>query len=308
MKKQHAPEHCIIVFVDGIGIGKKEPSINPFFQANLPTLQNLCGGELFHRKRKKITTNISEVRAVRATLGMRGLPQSGTGQTALFSGINGAKVFGRHFGPYPPTLLRKVLMEKNIFLEFKRRGKQVIFANAFPQPFFDYTSSGTQRIPVLTYSCIVSNTPLLNVGHLITNKAISADLIRARWHEQGHHNVPPVSAFEAGQHLSLISKNYNLTIFEYFLTDRAGHLCDMTVAVDVLERLDQFLSGFLMSFDHENSLFILISDHGNVEDLSTKKHTRNNVPCIICGNGRKDVAEKIKSITDLTPTLLKLYT
>ena len=34
-----------------------------------------------------------------------GLPQSGTGQYSLFTGDNGAQRFGRHFGPWVPTML-----------------------------------------------------------------------------------------------------------------------------------------------------------------------------------------------------------
>ncbi|MCX7984266.1 MAG: alkaline phosphatase family protein [Bacteroidetes bacterium] len=298
------PQHNVVLFVDGLGIGKKDRSVNPLVSSSLPVLEELCGGEIFHKKHKSISTSISEVRAVRATLGVPGLPQSGTGQTALFTGVNGAKVFGRHFGPYPPAILRRVLQEKNIFLEFKKRGKSVIFANAFPQPFFDYTSSGTQRLPVLTYSCIVSNVPLLTVGNLLTNDAISADLVRERWKEFGHPDVPTVSPREAGKHLAFIAKNYTLTIFEYFLTDRAGHTCNMDIATDVLERLDQFIGGFLEEYDPTTMLFIIISDHGNIEDLSTKSHTRNEVPCIACGSGRKLVADRIKSLVDFTPTLL----
>jgi len=301
------PSHIVILFVDGVGIGKKDSSVNPFFVAQLPTLQKLCGGELFHLKRKKISTQFSEVRPVKATLGMPGLPQSGTGQVALFAGVNGAKIFGRHFGPYPPTVLRKILQEQNIFLAFKKLGKSVIFANAFPQPFFDYTASGTQRIPALTYSCIVSDVPLLTVGNLISNSAISADLIRERWHELGHPEVPRIAPYNAGNHLAQLSKNYDLTIFEYFLTDRAGHQRDIYVAREVLEQLDQFLDGFFNDFDHSSSLFVMISDHGNIEDLSTKSHTRNDVPCILCGVQRKHLAQRIHSLTDLMPALLELY-
>lgn len=290
-----------------MGIGKKDPPTNPFFASTLPTLQKLCGGEIFHKKRNRISTDVSEVRAVKATLGVPGLPQSGTGQTSLFAGINGAKLFGRHFGPYPPSVLRKVLQTKNIFLDFMKMGKTVIFANAFPQPFFDYTASGTQRLPVLTYACLVSNVPLLTVGNLVNNEAISADLVRERWKELGHHNVPRVSPHEAGKHLATIAKNFNLTIFEYFLTDRAGHSCNMEIAIDVLTRFDEFLGGFFEYFDSATMLAVLVSDHGNIEDLSTKTHTRNDVPCIVCGKERKGVADSIRSLVDFTPTLLRLY-
>lgn len=271
-------------------------------------LQKLCGGEIFHTRRKKISTRHSEVRAVRATLGMPGFPQSGTGQTALFAGVNGAKIFGRHFGPYPPAMLRKVLDEKNIFLDFINIGRTVAFANAFPQRYFDHIASGTRLISVLSYSCLASNVPLFTAKELAKNKALSADLLRERWHELGHTGIPRIDPFEAGKHLASIATQYDLTIFEYFHTDRAGHSRDMEMAKLVLTRFDAFLGGFLEHYDLSASLFLLISDHGNIEDLSTKTHTRNDVPCILCGVGRKRLAKQIRSLVDVTPALLKLYT
>ena len=113
-----------------------------------------------------------------ATLGVSGLPQSGTGQTAIFTGVNGAKKFGRHFGPHPPMILRPIIAEKNIFHQLKARGKSVVFANAFPQRFFDYTESGTRRLSVTTLSCQVAGIPLLSAKDLQRDEGISADFIR----------------------------------------------------------------------------------------------------------------------------------
>ena len=119
--------HVALIFVDGVGIGKKDADINPFFHAHMPALTALCGGELPHTPFKKKSTDQAEVIAVNATLGVSGLPQSGTGQTAIFTGVNGAKKFGRHFGPYPPSVLRPVIAEKNIFHQLKAIGKSVVF-------------------------------------------------------------------------------------------------------------------------------------------------------------------------------------
>lgn len=241
-----------------------------------------------------------------ATLGVGGLPQSGTGQTAIFTGANASKIVGKHFGPYPPTAVRPVIESHNIFRQLKSHGKSVVFANAFPKQFFDYTNSGTRRLTVTTLSCMMADVPLLNIEALRRNEAISADLTRARWPELGFPEIPRISAGDAGHHLAELSAKYDFTLFEYWLTDHAGHGRDMAAAVEVLERFDGFLDGLLSRLDLRSTLIVLISDHGNIEDLSTKSHTRNPVPLVAIGKTRKQLAARIKNLTHLTPALVNI--
>jgi hypothetical protein len=253
-----------------------------------------------------MTSPVAELAPVNATLGVAGLPQSGTGQTALFTGANGAKIFGRHFGPYPPTVLQPVIESKNIFRRLKSTGKSVCFANAFPQPFFDYTRSGTRRLTVTTLSCMMTGVPILRAEELVRDEGISADFTRSRWPELGHPDVQPVTPREAGTHLWQIATKHDFTLFEYWMTDVAGHSQKMKTAVDALEKFDTFLGGFLELFDPGRSLLVIISDHGNIEDLSTRSHTRNPVPCIAVGAHRKDFISRIKNLTHVTPAVFRL--
>ena len=159
IETQKSNFHVVLLFVDGIGIGKNNPEINPFFRARMPALTALCGGELPHGTFKKKSTDQADILAIDATLGVPGLPQSGTGQAAIFTGVNGAKKFGRHFGPHPPMILRQVIEEKNIFSQLMKRGKSVVFANAYPQRFFDYTASGHRRLTATTLSYQLAGLP-----------------------------------------------------------------------------------------------------------------------------------------------------
>ena len=177
----------------------------------------------------------------------------------------------------------QVIAEKNIFHQLKEIGKSVVFANAFPQRFFDYTESGKRRLTVTTLSCQLAGVPLLTANDLQRDEGISADFIRAQWPKLGHPEIKPITPRAAGKHLASIVLKHDFTLFEYWLTDHAGHSQKMAFAVEVLERLDEFLSGFLESFDPSNTLLMIVSDHGNIEDLSTKSHTRNRVPCILVG-------------------------
>jgi 2,3-bisphosphoglycerate-independent phosphoglycerate mutase len=297
----------VLLFLDGVGIGRKDPETNPFFRARLPALSLLCGGVVPHKPLTPLSTKKAEILSVNATLGMPGLPQSGTGQTAIFTGINGAKMFGRHFGPHPPSILRPIIAEKNIFRRLQAMGKSMAFANAFPQRFFEFTESATRRLTVTTLACRLSGVPLRTIEELRRGEAISPDFIRARWSELGHPEVDPITASEAGKHLAQISVQYDFTLFEYWLTDHAGHSQKMAFAVDVLERFDEFLSGFLRSVDLDSTTVMIISDHGNIEDLSTRSHTRNRVLCIIAGEHRGRLVRPLRNLTDVTPTILRLF-
>jgi len=296
----------VLLFADGVGIGARSPDSNPLLVADVPQLRSLCGGEVFQTRRPRHSTPHAEIVPLNATLGIGGLPQSGTGQTAIFTGVNAPRIFGRHFGPYPPSVLRPILEKKNIFRRLQEQGRRVVFTNAFPKRFFEYVESGAHRLTVTTLSCLMAGVPILTAAELARNEGISADLTRVRWPELGHPDITPVTPFEAGKHFWKIATDHDFSLFEYWLTDHAGHSQSMEFARTVLEDLDQFLSGLFDGFDHRSSTFLFVSDHGNIEDLSTKSHTRNRVPCIIAGRHRARVAQRLTNLTHITPAILQL--
>lgn len=299
------PRRVVLMFLDGVGIGARDPAVNPFFTAHLPNLKKLLGGRMFYRGLRRIAAPAALLGPVNATLGVQGLPQSGTGQTAIFTGVNAPRRIGKHFGPYPPTALRPVIETESIFAKLQRSGRRAVFANAFPRQFFEYTDSGTRRLTVTTLSCMMANIPLQTADALRKNRAVSADITRRRWPEMGYPDLTEIGAEEAGRHLADIARDHEFTLFEYWLPDHAGHSMDMTFAVDVLERFDAFLGGYVASVP-EDATTILISDHGNVEDLSVKTHTRNPVPCIVSGPRKKEVLAGIRDLTHITPSILRI--
>ena len=72
--------------------------------------------------------------------------------------------------------------------------------------------------------------------------------------------------------------------------------------------LDAFVESCLASVDLQEVTVILTSDHGNIEDLSVRNHTLNDVPTMIWGRGRNFAASAISDLTDITPTIIKLLT
>lgn len=292
------------IFWDGVGYGKKNSSVNPFFSAKLPTLQKLCGGNLPSTSLKKYSSDIVSLSPVNATLRVSGLPQSGTGQTAIITGVNASKMIGKHFGPHPYSTLVPVIKEKNLFVQLQRMKKTYFFANAYPQRYFDYIFGPKGKIPTIALA-YTSTGKTLNTHAAINNRtAISADIAGTRWKELGHPEVMPTPPKDSGKLFCQLGRNVDLIFFEYFVTDHAGHSQEMSIAVDMLERMDGFIDGMLHDFNFENDIILIISDHGNIEDLSVKTHTRNPVPLIVIGRQHSYFSSRIKSLVDITPAIV----
>lgn len=305
----------LMIFLDGVGIGRRDPAVNPFFAAKLSTFRSIVAGEIPSLGRAHIHTSHSTVLPLNATLGVAGLPQSGTGQTALFTGENGARIIGKHFGPYPYSTLRPLIVERNIFRRLRQRRKHPIFANAYPRRFFEYAERHPTRLTVTTYSCMKSGVPLLNGDDLAAGRGISADITGAGWHSLGYPTLPVITPTIGGKRLVRLLDNHDFVLFEYWKTDKAGHSQQMAEAVDVLDQLDELLKGVLEAIDLRRHLLFITSDHGNMEDLGTKSHTRHPVPAVMYGHRQGELAERLEgsqgrgpSLCDVAPALLSMLT
>lgn len=295
------------IFWDGVGYGKKNPKVNPFFAAKLPVLKNLLGGDLPSLTFRHYSSDHVSLKPVNATLRVPGLPQSGTGQTAIMTGVNAPKFVGKHFGPHPYSTLVPVIKEHNLFLQLERLQKTHFFANGYPQRYFDYIFGPKGKLPVIALAYL-STGKKLNTHEEVKNRtAVSADIAGTRWKELGHPDIDPLDPFLTGKLFSDLDRHYDLTFFEYFVTDHAGHSQEMSLAVEMLERMDAFLGGILEQFDYENDIVLMISDHGNIEDLSVKTHTKNPVPLIVIGNQHSYLSSRITTLIDITPTIISFF-
>lgn len=305
----------LMLFLDGVGIGRDDRENNPFFAANFPALRSLCHGVIPTLESSGSESQKSTFLPIDATLGVEGLPQSGTGQTALFTGVNGARVIGKHFGPHPYSTLKPLLRERNIFRQLRERGKTSCFANAFPQRFFDYVSHRRSRLTVTTFSCLESSIPLLQSEDLENGRGISADITNTGWADLGYPHIPVIEPEEAGIRLVGLTREFDFVLFEYWKTDHAGHAQNMADAIEALRRFDRMLAGILTSINTRDTLLLITSDHGNVEDLSVKTHTRNPVPLLLFGHRHQEVAARFRedgfeggNLTRVTPLLVEILT
>ncbi len=281
---------ALFFFVDGLGMGRDDPALNPLFRGDCPTLARWLREEAV---------------PLDATLDTPGLPQSATGQTSLFTGINGAKAHGGHKEGYPGPALREVIEKQNLFDLVQARGGACAFANAY---YLEGLSPAElrRRRSVTTVITLKALGGVRGLPELERGDAVYNDLVRRRLNERGYP-TPLISPEEAGRHLISIAEQYSLTLFEYFQTDTTAHKGSPENTARVLRELDAALVVAARFAEKENRLFLVCSDHGNIEDASTRTHTRNPVPLIAFGAGADVLRAKARSLLDVTPLLVSLY-
>lgn len=294
----------LLIFVDGLGLGDNDPAINPVVRADTPVLRALAGGPLAGRSPRRTATAV--LRPLDAGLGVSGLPQSATGQTALLTGQNAPAHIGRHLAAYPTPSLAALLASHGIMGVLRRRGIGVALANAYTPAYFEAVAARRLRYGAITLHALQSGVPLRTVEDLRAGRAVYQDLTNSRAQELGAQ-VPVIAPEDAGRNLAAVARGHTFTIFEFFQTDLAGHR-RIDGAVEVIERLDRFLGGVLAHVGLEETLVILTSDHGNVEDSRTRAHTLNPVPALLVGAERDRVSNRLRAITDVAPACLALLT
>jgi hypothetical protein len=296
----------LMIFFDGWGIGADHPAVNPFVTAPLPTLRQLLGG-LPTLGNPSLDSPYATVIPTDATLGVPGLPQSATGQTTIFTGVNAAQAVGQHLGPYPDPTLRTLLGQNNLFQRLVTARRTVAFANAYPPFFFARLARNSARRSATSYAVQAAGVRYRDIDDLRAGEAVSGFVTNDRW-IAGGADVPLITPRQAGRNLARLSRAYDLTLFEYFMTDVAGHRGRPAFSTTILAEVDELLLGVLDELDLARTLLVTTSDHGNLEDSSVKGHTLNPVPTILAGAGRASLADGIHSLTDLTPALVDWLT
>ena len=295
----------ILIFLDGVGIGKADGNINPFFKKEFRTFTQIFG-EVPHLELQRLQKDNIYLFPTDACLGVEGLPQSGTGQTSIFCGINAPQINGTHFGPFPPAAVLPYIKEQSIFADMKRAGQKAAFVNAYPKIFFDYVNSGKQRLSVTSLSCILSGVRLNKAAELRAGSALSAEIDNFRWVNKLNYKLPVIKPELAAKRLINIASKQHFTLFEFFLTDHLGHGRIPELFDHIYETLDGFLYYMLNNLPPDFTL-IVCSDHGNFEDISTKMHTRNPALTITAGKHSESLAEKIKDISQIKKSILEFY-
>lgn len=292
----------IFLFIDGIGLGEAGDQ-NPLLNLKWDSFLELTNGYGLGRDAPPLILDELLFMAVDANLGIKGLPQSGTGQATLFSGENASKIAGRHYGPFPHSTTRYLLEEKSLFHQAREAGFSTHFINAYPDIFFKKMNE-SNRWTCTTLMAKSVGQKLNGEQQLRKGKSITAEIVQNAWREQLNIDVKKITPEEAADRLIRSLEEYDLVMFEYYLTDKAGHSMNRSLSLDILETLNRFI-GHILRNKRRSDHLVISSDHGNLENLAVKTHTRNPVPLIIQGK-RPESIDKALSIMDVPGIITSL--
>lgn len=296
-------QKILMIFIDGVGIGKEDVNYNPFFKYGFKTFEKFFGS-IPSLSNPVLNSDGRFLFPVDARLGVEGLPLSGTGQTSIFCGVNAPELLGMHFGPYPHSLLIPTLAEKNIFKFFINAGLKATFANAYPKVFFDYINSGKKRLSATSLMCILNGMRLNRASDIWKGNALTAEITNQRWNLKLGYKLPIISPETAAEKLLKISSKGYFTLFEYFLTDHLGHGRYEDDFLKFYNELDNFLFQIFANFNYDSTTLIICSDHGNLEDISVKTHTYNPALMIAAGRNAKEIFLRVKNLSHIKDAVL----
>jgi 2,3-bisphosphoglycerate-independent phosphoglycerate mutase len=286
----------LLIFVDGVGIGTRGPH-NPLDGAEAEFFS------LFKDEEPLIPFD-GLVAVTDARMGVEGLPQSATGQTAILTGVNAASLIGRHLHGYPSPRLKQALSEHSIYKQLIDQGRSVTFANAYTPRYFD---TRQRFISATTVAAESAGVRLRTLEDLNRGEALFHDFTNYSLIGMGHV-VRSRTPEEAGGMLAGLASAHDFTLYEHFITDRLGHLQNRDWSRAHIALLNRFVKAVLAASDLKTQTVIITSDHGNIEDLSTRSHTLNPVATLAFGAEAERIRSRVKALTDITPAIVEAIT
>ncbi len=288
-----------VILIDGVGLAPAGPT-NPV-AAGLPLIAGVVGAAL--AAGLDVATPRLLATGIDATLGIPGLPQSGSGHTSIWGGFNAAALAGRHQPSYPSVQMRERLATSSLLLDASRAGARVAWANAYLPGYAEAVAARRLRHTAGTWAAIAAGLALRGVDELRAGTALSWDvtqrLARTRPDVSG---LPLLASEGAGIRLAALGRVYDLVAFETYLPDLAAHQRIPFDVAEALRAVDGLLAGAIGSLAGGDTL-VATSDHGNAEDATTRIHTRNPVPLLAFGPAAPLVAQ-VGSIDRLAPALI----
>ena len=284
----------VFIFIDGLGLGSEEPEINPCLHSDISIFS-------FHNKQKDTISVLKNGFCIPtdATLGIDGLPQSATGTATLLTGINCAREVKMHVPGFPTNKLTEIIRKESVLKKVKLKGLSTTFINAYRPLFFKLKEETKWRLSTTTVANLAADNTFYSLEDIEKHRSIYHDYTNKKLIERGF-KVPVFTSKEAAHILADAADDFNLVVYEYFLTDRAGHTQDMDTAVQVLVLIEKFIIHLIDILDLTEKLIIVSSDHGNIEDLSVKTHTRNAVGTYMWGRDSEHYINKIRDLTDIS--------
>lgn len=291
----------VLLFIDGYGWGGSDPTRNP---------QHAYGGDLLRLPDLPATglVDLSRsgcARPIDAVLGIAGLPQSATGQTTLLSGVNAQAALGKHLTGFPNDALRAILLEHSVLRQLTRLGRRACFLNAFRPRFFEFPRERQLQFSATTVANLAADLPFFGLDDIAAGRSIYQEFTNTELRAMGF-DLDPLTPADAGRVLGRAAADYDFVLYEYFQTDKAGHSGESERVCAELVKLEDFL-GVVLDTMPPDTLLLLTSDHGNLEDLGTRRHTTNPVPLMAWGPGAEAFVASLERLDQVTPAIVRRY-
>jgi hypothetical protein len=282
----------LLIFIDGLGVGGDDAGTNPL----------KLHPDLWPSQNHAPTRTELNWKPLDACLGVDGLPQSATGQTALLTGVNAPGVIGRHLQGFPSKDLIRILKQESIFVKLKKRGKKATFANAYRHP---EDISPASRLSVTSHAFKASGQEFRSIHMMSTGEALYHEFTNRELIARDYA-VPEFTPDKAADILLNIARKHDFTLYEHFMTDVVAHRGKPLEIARQVECLSRFVSSVLDKNDARRLAVVITSDHGNIEDMTVRTHTRHPVPLIWSETPVIDADATPDAITGITPWLLQL--
>lgn len=312
MRIQSHAVRVAFLFTDGVGIGRNDPALNPLAERAylLSRFDDGTGTPLPAGGRWV---------PVDTTFGVEGRPQSATNQTAILTGQPAARLVGRHVLGYPHAPLRALLGEHSVIKRLAERGLSATFANSYPAAYCD--ALGLPRRPAqaahvelpprahrrlrpsaTTLAFAAGRVPLRTWDDAEAGLGLTHDVTGERARARGFP-VPRRTPEEAADVFWRLAEGHAFSMFEHYLADEAGHAQDWALAREALATFDAFARA-VVARRPADARVLICSDHGNVEDLSTRSHTRHPVAVLYFGDEGADLTP-LATVADVGTTVLR---
>jgi hypothetical protein len=282
----------LLMFIDGVGIGRDDPRENPFAVPAIRRLAPLAG---------RLPMDGASFRPLDATLGVPGLPQSATGQTTLFTGVNAAQAIGAHHPGLPGPTLQAILRDQSLFTKLVQRGARPTFANAFTRKYLD---AKRPRFGATTHMVMASGVPLRLLEDEGADELTLSHDYTGAWMTARGYPVKARTAAEAGRVLARLVDTHDFVLYEYFLTDLVAHRGTAEQRFEQARIAEALIDATLSAVDLSLHLVAMVSDHGNLEEAEHDRHTRNPVPLLAWGRGARELVDAVTGMDSLTPALV----
>ena len=258
--------------LDGVGHPADAPP-GSVWEQDLPALRPLIDAGL----------------ALDATLGVPGLPQSGTGQSCWLTGQDAVRVMGKggpgqhagqqhtgqHFGPHPGPTLQALLREESLPVRLTRAGGRAALLNFYPPGYFA-AHAQRPRYGCFPFSFLAAGLPLNPPG-----MPSVSPLLGLGYGFPWPATQTPSELRVLGQQVARAAETHDLLVLDLWLSDLLGHEGSPDAPPELLlagQRYMRHLDALLTGILDAGGRAVLSSDHGNFEDLQIKAHTLARVP------------------------------